>query len=182
MKRHLILSPLLLLLPVGLPYLESFLHLTVGLWLTEGRFRPTSEAWERLQSTPWLLFTQRGLFFLLKTWILFHLDLKDASNPSIITTQRNAFVRWIINKYPSSLHLQFNYAHNQFDTKIKSDYIQQPFQFNFYLMNNACYVAQLAYLYTRPRLFSLHQVSIDNKGLIISLNSKPSYRACLLHS
>lgn len=37
-------------------------------------------------------------------------------------------------------------------------------------MNNACYVAQLAYLYTRPRLF--YQFSVDNKGRIISLNSK----------
>ncbi len=37
-------------------------------------------------------------------------------------------------------------------------------------MNNACYVTQLAYLYTRPRLF--YQFSIDNKGLIISLNRK----------
>lgn len=49
-------------------------------------------------------------------------------------------------------------------------------------MNNACYVAPLAYLYTRPRLsdqssfFSLSPplslFPVDNKGLIISLNTE----------
>lgn len=57
--------------------------------------------------------TQSPLSLFIKTWICFYQDLKDAWLPSIITTQRNAFVRWIINKSPSSLHLQFNYTYNQ---------------------------------------------------------------------
>lgn len=62
-----------------------------------------------LQSTPWLLFTHRDLFK----------PESVLSGPqgrmilSIIRTQRYAFVRWIINKYPKSLHLQFNYTYNQ---------------------------------------------------------------------
>lgn len=115
-KRHLILLllPAQALLPWELPSLE--------LWLTNSDQQTKHEKHEKglLESTPWLLFTHRHTH---RRELLFFSPIKPESvlagpqgRPSIITTQRNAFVRWIINKYPRRLQQRFNYTYTLLET------------------------------------------------------------------
>lgn len=117
-----------------------------------------------LESTPWLLSTHTHtrteiIFLLFKNLNLFDQDLKDAWFLWIITTQRSAFVRWIINKYPRSLHQRFNYTYKTRNNLLTGQTNNmgrlQPFFFNLtqratFLFDeyNACYVATASHICT----------------------------------
>lgn len=107
-----------LLLPAQALTLTASPHLNVGLWLTVDQFRPANEAWKERERTAGI-----------HTLITIHTNTQKVFFPfkpesvssgpqgrlirSIITAQRNAFVRWIINTYPRSLHQQLKYTYSQ---------------------------------------------------------------------
>lgn len=119
-------------------------------------------------------------------------------NLRIITTQCNAFVRWIANKYRRRLHQQFNYPSEQrragarktvlwvrwsshLPPALQLD-IKATFLFDEYRL--LCGTARISVHKASDSLF--YQFSVDNKRPYALAKAEfiagPSFRGCLLHS